>query len=291
MVGWPPDSRPPLGKGPTGKDRPKAFDNGGAQSDFFSSHDSEPDVADFSPPRTNSLSPSDITTTSPSRQMQVIDEPWDQTLIMDEHQSDVPVSSESTYQVPSTTPMPAPVPSKALSSGYPSYASSLPSSSRSMSSNNISSNNIYMTASPASYPNTSERSIHNYSSSSFANLRGGDIRDQSPRQQYGYSQPSYQTHDPNIQSPPASMSTPGHAAPHQSSHRDSPTPYSHRRSLTDGQTYSIGHGFPHLPNPAQLQQNMRPPDMHRLHANDNHDQQQTYRAIAYGPDGRLNSVP
>lgn len=51
MVGWPPDTRAPLGKGPTGKDKPKAFDSGGVQSDFFSSHDSETDVADSSPPR------------------------------------------------------------------------------------------------------------------------------------------------------------------------------------------------------------------------------------------------
>lgn len=288
MVGWPPDTRAPLGKGPTGKDKPKAFDSGGVQSDFFSSHDSETDVADSSPPR-SSLSPSDVTTT-PSRQMQVIDESWDQALIMNEHQSGVHSSSESTYQVSPMAPMPAPVPSKELS--YPSYTNSLPSSSRSsMSSNNMSSSNMYM-ASPASYPNAgpSERSVHSYNSSSFGNIRGGDMRVESPRQHYPYSQPSYQTHDPNMHSPPPSVSIPGHAT-HQSGHRESPVPYGHRRALTDTQTYTIGQGFPHLPNPAQLQQNIRPPDnMHRLHPSDSHDQQQTYRTIAYGPDGRLNSL-
>jgi hypothetical protein len=175
---------------------------------------------------------------------------------------------------------------------YPSYASSLPSSSRnSMSSNNMSSSSMYM-GSPASYPaGTNERTMHNYSSSSFGNIRGGDMRDESPRQHYSYSQSSYQTHDPNMHSPPPSVPASGHAT-HQSSQRESPTPYGHRRSLTDTQIYTIGHGFPHLPNPTQLQQNIRPPDMHRLvHPSDSHDQQQTYRTIAYGPDGRLNSLP
>jgi hypothetical protein len=294
MVGWPPDTRPPLGKGPTGKDRPKTFDGSGAQTDFFSSgHDSETDVAD-SPPRTSSLSPSDVTTTGPSRQMQVIDESWDQALIMNEHQTDVPSSSESTYQLTPMTPIPAPTPSKALS--YSSYASSLPSSSRSsMSSNNMPSSNMYM-ASPASYPHAGagERPIHNYSGPSFpANIRAGDMRNESPRQHYPYSQSPYQTHDPNMHSPPPAVPTPGHTT-HQPSHRESPAPYGHRRSITDNQSYTIGQGFPHLPNPAQLQQqNMRPPDVHRLHHSDSNEQQQnqTYRTIAYGPDGRLNSMP
>jgi len=293
MVGWPPDTRLPLGKGPTGKDRPKDLDGG---PDFFSSHDSETDIPDSSPPRTSSLSPSDITTT-PSRQMHVIDESWDQALIMNDHQSDVPSSSESTYPLaaPGMTHMSAPIPSKALS--YPSYASSLPSSSRSSisstnisSTSNLSSSNMYL-ASPASYPHagTSERSLHSYNSSSFGNIRAGDMRDESPRQHYPYSQSPYQTHDPNMHSPPPPVPTPVHAT-HQSSHRESPVPYSHRRALTDTQSYTIGQGFPHLPNPAQLQQNMRPHDMHRLQPSDSHDQQQTYRTI-YAPDGRMNSLP
>lgn len=292
MVGWPPDTRPPLGKGPTGKDRPKGFDSGSGQSDFFSSHDSETDVADSSSPRTSSLSPSDITTT-PSRQMQVMDESWDQALIMNEHQSDVPSSSESTYQLSPMTSIPAPIPSKALS--YPQYASSLPSSSRNstgMSSNNMSSSNMYI-GSPASYPNagTSERTMHHYSSN-FGNIRGGDMRVESPRHHYSYSQSPYPgpAQDPCMQTPPP-VPVPGNAT-HQSAHRESSTQYGHRRSLTDSQTYTIGQGFPHLPNPAQLQQNIRLPDMHRLPpSSDSHDQQQTYRTIAYGPDGRLNSLP
>jgi hypothetical protein len=161
----------------------------------------------------------------------------------------------------------------------------------------LSSSNMYMT-SPASYPHagTSERPIHSYSSSSFAaNIRSGDLRNESPRQHYPYSQSPYQTHESNMHSPPPAVPTSGHTTHQpQASHRESPTPYGHRRSLADTQPYTIGQGFPHLPNPAQLQQNMRPPDVHRLHHSDSHDQQQTqtYRTIGYGPDGSLlNSLP
>lgn len=38
LVGWPPDDRPPLGRGPTGKDKPKSIDN---LTNLFSNHKSE----------------------------------------------------------------------------------------------------------------------------------------------------------------------------------------------------------------------------------------------------------
>lgn len=289
MVGWPPDDRPPLGKGPTGKDKPKSFDGSEMHPmDFFSSQDSE--SADSASTRTSSVSPSAITTSS--RAMQVIDnEAWEHALTMPDHhdQPDVASSADSSYQL---APMTAPLLSKPLYSPYGhSLPSSLPSSRNSVPpSSSISNNanaNMYMHPS-ASYSQSSERQLGgSYGSPSFV-MRGGEMRDEPPRQHYSYSQSSYQNQDHNMhsQSPPPPPSTPSLPQGHSHLHQREPVPFVHRRALTE--QHSIGQGFPHLPNPAQLQQSMRqqPEQQHRMYESDQHN----YR-VAYGSDGRINSMP
>lgn len=61
MVGWPLDDRPPLGRGPTGNDKPKSFDN---LVDFFSNHESNLSAEESSSTCTSSLSPSPMVRTS-----------------------------------------------------------------------------------------------------------------------------------------------------------------------------------------------------------------------------------
>ncbi|GLB40518.1 hypothetical protein LshimejAT787_0803890 [Lyophyllum shimeji] len=274
MVGWPPDDRPPLGKGPTGKDKPSAMDTTTGKSSS----------------RTSSLSPSAMA--SSSRTMHVIDpDAWEQALTMNDHDhpADVGPASEPSYQLP---PMATPISTKPI---YPSYgtaglSSSLPSSA-SRSPIPPSTSAMYMN-SPANYSHSSnERHLTgSYSSPSFVG-RGGEMRVGSPRQHYAYHQPAYQNHDPTMhpQSPPPPSTPPAHS--HSHSHlqqRDVVTPFAHRRSLNE--QYSMSQGL-HLPNPAQLhpQQNARPPDVHRMHdASEQH--QHAYR-MAYGPDGRINSMP
>ncbi|KAF5382071.1 hypothetical protein D9615_004282 [Tricholomella constricta] len=288
MVGWPPDDRPPLGKGPTGKDKPKAADcgTGSHALDFFSSRDSE---SAGSSSRTNSLSPSALAGTS-SRAMHVIDtESWEHALTMNDpndHPSDVG-APESPYQLP---PMVAPVSTKPI---YPSYGNALPSSLPSSSSRSpIPSNNTLYMNSPASFSHSSERHLGgSYSSPSFV-ARGSEMRVDSPRQNYSYHQPAYQNHDPNMhsQSPPPLPAAPVHSHSHNHLHqRDVAAPYSHRRAVTE--QYTISQGGLQLPNPAQLQQqqNARQPDLHRMH--DGNEQHQNPYRMAYGPDGRINSIP
>lgn len=183
-----------------------------------------------------------------------------------------------------STGMAAPVPSKVMQ--YGSYPSSLPSSSR----NSLSSTNGMYLASPASYSHPNERPLNSYSSSSFVMREEGDMREEAPRSHYTY--PHYHTtHDPNMHSPTPPPAAPVHSHNstqpriHSAQRPDSSMSYTHRRALTETQAYTIGQGFPHLPNPTQIQQS----DMHRLHTMDNSDQH-NYR-VAYGPDGRLNSIP
>ncbi|KAG6844966.1 hypothetical protein H0H87_002080 [Tephrocybe sp. NHM501043] len=111
MVGWPPDDRPSLGRGPTGKDKPKADnrDSGGSHAtDFFSNHGSE----SGSSPRTSSLSP--IAIPGASHGMHAMDsDVWENAYTMPEDPSDPP--PESPHHLP---PIVAPVSTKPV---YPSY--------------------------------------------------------------------------------------------------------------------------------------------------------------------------
>lgn len=287
----PPANRPALGKGPTGKDKPKGYDQSGQGSPpsyngiFNASRASSVDSPGST--RTSSLSPSMLPASS--RPMQVVDTggPWDQAILMNDQQSDVPPSaSSSTFSLP---PMPSsPMPSKSLPS-YSSYQSTLPSARGSMSSMS-SSANVY--ASPQPYAQSIERPLSGYASSSY-NIRG-DVRDD-PRSQYSFSQSSFQSADGALHdSPPATA--PLHAQGHHAS-REPALSYSQRRSVTDpqgyGSTLSQAQAQAHHQQQQQQQHaylsqgahNIRLPSPPRLP-----DGHPSSLRSAYGPDGTVNSL-
>ncbi|KAF9484337.1 hypothetical protein BDN70DRAFT_849824 [Pholiota conissans] len=286
----PPSTRPPLGKGPTGKDKAKNFDSSrvnhihstqslGFLSSRGSSDGNSPDS------RGSSGSPSGMGVSISSTQpMTVIDGDWNDTLLLNEHQhptqhtNDIQQShSQMTYHLtPMTAPVSAPLPVKPLH--YP-YNGTFASSSRSL----ASSHNLY-SGSPAPYSHSPDR--HMASSYNGHNFIRGEIRDES-RTQYQY-QLSFAPNDSNVHSQTPS---PGlHAHSHNIQSRDSPLSYlpPHRRAVTDPQGFSIGQGFPHLPNPTQPQHASRPPEYMRQI--DNHSMH-LGRSVPYGSDGRFNHLP
>ena len=175
------------------------------------------------------------------------------------------------------------MPAQAVSTKqYLSYVNPIPSSSRQLSSD------VYL-SSPNAYTQSPDRPIDsNYGNQNFSSR--GEIREEIRQQQYVYTH-AYQ-HDLNMRSQSPSPISQSH--PHVNSlQRDSTTPFSHRRSSEslDPQGFSIGQGFPHLPNPVQLQHNPRPPDHSRqpdhLHVSTNPRPAHS----SYGQDGRFNPVP
>ncbi|PPQ83423.1 hypothetical protein CVT25_007014 [Psilocybe cyanescens] len=288
----PPSNRTPLGKGPTGKDKAKNYDGGGSQSlGFHSSRESSSPESPRS--RGSSQSPSTMTVSmsDSSRPMTVIEpNSWSDSMLLNEHQhqqhqhqhSDVAGPSDSPYHIASVS---APLPLKALQ--YPAYNSAANNNGFQPAPRPLSSN-LY-SGSPSNYSHSSDRPItNNYGSQNF-NVRS-ELREE-PRQQYNYAQ-TFPSHDPNIHSqtpPPPNITSQSHSHHNTNNARDSPLPYPHRRSLTDPQGFSIGQGFPHLPNPTQLQHNSRTPDY--LRQQDNIHLTAPSRSGPYAPDGRPNPVP
>ena len=216
-----------------------------------------------------------------SRPVATVMEPsvWNESMLLNDpsHQSqqshqhsDLAEPSNSPYHM---SPMPAPVPTKQ----YLSYVNPIASSSRQLASD------VYL-SSPNTYAQSPDRTIGgNYGGHDFSPR--GEIRDEI-RQQYVYTHP-YQ-HDPNMRSQSPSPIIQSH--PHVNSLQRDPTiPFPHRRPSLDPQVYSIGQGFPHLPNPVQPQNNPRPPDHPRqpdhLHV------PTVSRQAHYGQDSRLNPTP
>ncbi|CAA7266927.1 unnamed protein product [Cyclocybe aegerita] len=278
----PPAARPPLGRGPTGKDKPKNFELPDAQPLFFPSS-RESSTEDSPPSRSDSQSPSDTITVSMSSRPMTVLEPnsWNESLLLNTHQShqessDVAGASEPQYDI---APMSAPLPIKPLQ--YASYNHTFPPTSRSLST-------VLYSESTSNYSHSSDRPMaSSYAGPSFS-LRS-EIREEPPRQQYTYA-PSFQSSDPTIASEsPSPVVHPPSAPTHHNSQRESPLPYPHRRSLTDPQGFSIGQVFPHLPNPTQFQHNPRPPDYSR--PQDNMHLMAASRSGAFGHDGRLNTLP
>ncbi|KAG6832827.1 hypothetical protein H0H92_009446 [Tricholoma furcatifolium] len=279
MIGWAPDTRPPLGRGPTGKDRPKIGTSSGDGSyaiEFFSSHGSESD----SPSRTSSLSPSAIASRAG---MHVIDsDTWENTLTINEADDQPP---ESPYPVPPAT---APASTKPL---YPSYASGLSSSLPSSSSREpIASSSTSYASSQADTYSHSERNFgapQAYSNSGFVG-RSDEMPIDSPRLHFSYQTQHYQNHDSDIHPqsqtstpPPLSTTSPpphshSHGSAHHHQQRNVPTTFTHRRAYTEH--YPITRDL-QLPIPALMQVPQGPRSIdqqHRLHdgAHQQHHQSQ-----------------
>jgi len=270
-----PSNRPPLGKGPTGTDKVKSDISSAQSLGFHSSHGSSSPESPGS--RGSSQSPpSGITVSMSSRPMTVIEpSSWTETMLLTDHQHhqhpDISDPSESQYHL---APMSAPLPQKPLH--YPYANNNFPSSSRPLS------NSLY-SASPIPYNHSSDPPMSaNYGVQHFT-LRG-EVRDEPSRPQYSYAQ-SFSSPDPNMRSRSSSPSTHSNSYNHHNTHRGSPLPYPHRRASIDSQGFSLGQGFPHLPNPTQFQHNSRPPDYLRqqdgMHLT-------ASRTGGYGPDCRLN---
>ncbi|KAJ4480080.1 hypothetical protein J3R30DRAFT_3873875 [Lentinula aciculospora] len=214
----PPANRPLLGKGPTGKDKPKTYNtpNGLTTMSLNSRGSSD------SPPSTR------MSSQSPESAIVGLDDPaWDQTIVMSDTHSDLPSSSaSSSYPLP---PMSAPPSSKYIQ--YNPYPP--PSRSSSVS------GPVYMNSQPT-YVQSTDRSMSSssYPSPTFPSIRL-DAR-QEARTPYSYSHSPYDS-DSLVQNAPPS------APPHMHSQRDPSLSYPTRRSITE--PYNVDVGYSHLPNP------------------------------------------
>ncbi|EGN99087.1 hypothetical protein SERLA73DRAFT_108396 [Serpula lacrymans var. lacrymans S7.3] len=266
----PPASRPSLGKGPTGKDKPKSIDDLQSHHPSSMSRDSSSAAESPSPTRTDSVSPSIITNSmrASPRNLSVMEPTaWEDSMIMTDQQQQAPqqqhqpppepqISSSSTpYHLPAVS---APMLKKnAQQFTFPNPMST--------SSRNSMSNSIYMPPSQSSFSHTADRPM------------GGGYNDMSyllredTHHHYSYSQPSFSPADHNMQTHPASAQQPMHQQTH-ASHREPaaqppPTlPFPHRRSVTEPQGYrTITNQLPHLPNPVQQAHGIRLPSPPTLH--------------------------
>ncbi|KAJ3785637.1 hypothetical protein GGU10DRAFT_291884 [Lentinula aff. detonsa] len=229
----PPANRPMLGKGPTGKDKPRTYNHLGLATMSLKSRGSSD-----SPPSTR------MSSHSPESDIVRLDDPaWDQTIVMTDTQSDLPSSStSSSYPLP---PMSAPPSSKPIQ--YNPYPTSRGSSG---------SGSVYLNSQSA-YPQPTDRSMSSssYPSPDFSSMRL-DPREEN-RSHYSYSPSPY---DGSLQN-----NTPPSAPLHLHPQRDSASlSYSTRRSITE--PYTVGSGFPHLPN-AMTHHSIHVPSPSRLQDN------------------------
>lgn len=283
----PPANRPLLGKGPTGKDKPKL--NESAQL-FSSSRDSSSADADSpTSTRTSSLSPSAITASMPSRSVQVVDAttPWEPLVVNDHADSQLSTASP-TFQLP---PMSAPLPSKPFQ--YPSVYHSPPMHAMSPAARHSISGPLYTMDSQTFAPQSEDRPMSTtYGSNGSYMMRMDGMREQQRQPDYSYHQSPYDSHTASsmsAESPPATA--PAHSQSHLSQRESysASLAYPHRRSQTEPQ-YTLG--FSHLPPPPPPSQNlMRPQSPLRLQENGMQPHSQSYpRHATYAPDGRLDSL-
>ncbi|KAF8920226.1 hypothetical protein CPB85DRAFT_1429036 [Mucidula mucida] len=259
--------RPPLGKGPTGKDKPK-FDQAGSLNGALTMRGSRDSSSSPDSTRASSLSPATLTSSVPSRSVPDMEGgTWDQTLLLSDHQSDVPSSSaSSSYPLPPMNPQ--------VPKSYHSYPSPVPPSRNALP-------GASYISSQASYSHSDRQLSAGYNTPSFNNNNMRDVREE-PRSHYSYStQPSFHDHPLPSQTSPTSTPPIHTSSYHSNSPREPALPYPHRRSMTDPQQgFSIGQGFPHLPHPAQPHHTaIRLPSPPVVHAH--------MPRNAYGPDGRI----
>ncbi|KAI0297239.1 hypothetical protein B0F90DRAFT_1740393 [Multifurca ochricompacta] len=252
----PPANRPPLGKGPTGKDKPKTPSapppRPSAPLDAVSHAGSSADSPTST--RAQSLSPSTITSTMRPSQNAVHSlegSSWDQGIIMGEEQNHSAPHASS----PSTGyPLPGVPPHTKPPSQY-SYSSPAQSSSRT-----TLPGTMYMPTVPQGTQNFSHPTDRPLSEAyASGNYPVRDPRDD--QQRFSYSQPSYSGPEAahlSQHSPSTSLHYP------QQQQRDpspaqTPLPFAPRRSITDPQGFSsLVNQYPHLPPPPALRR-LSPP--------------------------------
>ena len=279
----PPSRRPPLGRGPTGKDRPRKFRDSILQSlSPQPSHESSADLSPTSFPTSQSLTYMADSMSSRCAAA-AVPSAWNESMSLNNqsHQtlqhSDLIEPSHSPHRLSA-------IPAWAVSmKQYASYVNPVPSSSREFPCVYQSLNVLNDHTQSPDRPTSISR---NYSNQNFSSLVAcaGEIREEI-HQEYVYTHAYYQ-HDLNMRSQSPSPTSQLH--PHVNSlQHDSTTPFSHRRSSLNPQGFSIGQGFTHLPNSAQLQNNPLPDHPHEpnhLHMSTNP------RPARYEKDEQFNPV-
>ncbi|KAJ7183134.1 hypothetical protein C8R46DRAFT_1209304 [Mycena filopes] len=245
-------NRPPLGKGPTGKDKPKTeYEN------HHPLHSSRESSADSPGSMRDSESPVLISATLPPREaVQEIENgtgPWGQTIVM----------TEEIPQYQPLPPMSAPPTMSAKNPYSPPYPSSRSSSLAPM----------YMYG-------ASDRAIPTYQGH-FEHQQ--QQQPQQPQRSYSYSS----SHDNEAQHPTFrdSMSTPGPDSAPVSGH------YPPQRRSTAGELQTLGH-FPHIRLPSPPRGLLEPLQTHGAPQGHGHHSQHdphAHHRPAYTLDGRIIS--
>lgn len=245
----PPANRLPLGKGPTGKDKPKSGAHQASSASGPSSLPSLSALPHLSPTsslpsgsrtdspssnstRTHSLSPTGMNASlgHAPNPLPNIDSGWDDPMFMPKEQPEAGSSSQTTsYTVP---PVPGP------SSHSPSYSSS----------NRQAMEDMYMPMS-SNYSSTVDRPMSGATDIYSGSSSGFLLRDE--RRTFSYSQPSFPTHANHMHahSSPASAVSPTMPPPTGGLSMQSPVQYAHRRSITEPHGYrsAMGGQIPSIP--------------------------------------------
>ena len=264
----PPANRAPLGKGPTGKDRPKpsssaaqARPSQSAALDAVSRAGSSADSPTST--RAQSLSPSTITATmrpSPNAVHSLEGGSWDQGMIMGEEQtqSSAPHASSPSTAYPLSG---VPPPPHSKNPSQFSYSGPAQSSSRT-----TLPGTMYMTAVPQgtqNFAHSADRPLGEYGGSYPVRDPRDDQQQQQQQQRFPYSQPSYSAAENTHISQHSSSTTSLHYSSQQprdgSSPAQTPVPFTHRRSINEQQGFSsLVNQYPHLPPPTSLRR-LSPP--------------------------------
>ncbi|KIJ66655.1 hypothetical protein HYDPIDRAFT_174069 [Hydnomerulius pinastri MD-312] len=236
----PPANRPTLGKGPTGKDRPKSLDNAPlSHSTSSKSRDSSPIGDSPSPRRSESASPSLIGGASMRTPPIIEGSNWDDGFMINDQPPPaphIPASPSVAYNmrpVAATT-----VPQKSPQQ----FTFSTPMPPRPLITNNVPGHSLQ-----SSYSHSADRPIA--SGYNDMNYLLCDVRE-NPHYSYHYQQPPF-SGDSSLssQSPQLSMhSQQQHSA--QRTHLPQSMPFQQRRSHTDPQGFRSLASDLHLPSPS-----------------------------------------
>lgn len=239
----PPAHRPPLGKGPTGKDKPRDFEDRGEPFTPTTSHTGSSPESSTS---TGSFSPSTVTGSMRPSPHSMDGPQWDHALVMEDDPDDDSHIGGMSSSLPSSStcyPLPTSTNSSIRRPNSQQYPYDDPV------------NRIHMPPIQSGYPESLARPPnlqygHSYSAR-------GDLHQPQPQmhQQYVYSAPPFSTHH-------ESGSMPSHAHPsYAAQSRDDAIgqqQYLHRRSSTDPQGYRLlNNQYIHLPSPQELAQGIR----------------------------------
>ncbi|KAH7911349.1 hypothetical protein BJ138DRAFT_1085771 [Hygrophoropsis aurantiaca] len=244
----PPASRPTLGKGPTGKDKPKSLDHE-PTSQSSKSRDSSLAAESPSPRRSESVSPGLITSNIRTSPM-IESGNWEESFIMNDQQprgSHVSSTSSNPYNL---RPIPPVIPQK--SPQQFTFSNQIPSASRSVMPSNVQGHPLQ-----SSYSHSTDRPTGTgYNDMNYLLC---DVADSSPQYQYQYHPSAFATEH----SVSSHSQTPVHSQGHTPQRPPPGLPYHQRRSATDPQSFrTLGNDL-HLASPPPHTHGMRlasPPD-------------------------------